>query len=44
VRRQLKANLVSPTFTGTVSGIDKTMVIDNNFDAKQFFTATITSV
>ena len=28
----LKANLVSPTFTGTVSGIDKTMVGLNNVD------------
>jgi hypothetical protein len=41
----LKANLVSPTFTGTVSGIDKTMVglgnVDNTSDsAKPISTAT----
>jgi hypothetical protein len=28
----LKANLASPTFTGTVSGIDKTMVGLSNVD------------
>jgi hypothetical protein len=35
----LKANLASPTFTGTVSGIDKTMVglgsVDNTSDANK---------
>jgi hypothetical protein len=37
--RHLKANLSSPTFTGTVSGIDKTMVglsnVDNTSDANK---------
>jgi hypothetical protein len=45
----LKANLASPTFTGTVSGIDKTMVglsnVDNTTDAnKPVSTATQTAL
>jgi hypothetical protein len=45
----LKANLASPTFTGTVSGIDKTMVglgnVDNTTDlAKPISTATQTAL
>jgi methylglyoxal synthase len=45
----LKANLASPTFTGTVSGIDKTMVglgnVDNTTDAdKPVSTATNTAL
>ena len=45
----LKANLASPTFTGTVSGIDKTMVglgnVDNTSDAnKPVSTATQTAL
>lgn len=45
----LKANLASPTFTGTVSGIDKTMVGLNNVDnttdlAKPISTATQTAL
>jgi hypothetical protein len=45
----LKANLASPTFTGTVSGIDKTMVglgnLDNTSDsAKPISTATQTAL
>ncbi|MFI0430500.1 beta strand repeat-containing protein [Mariniflexile sp. HMF6888] len=45
----LKANIASPTFTGTVSGIDKTMVglgnVDNTSDAnKPVSTATQTAL
>ncbi|UQD57193.1 hypothetical protein [Flavobacterium sp. K5-23] len=45
----LKANIASPTFTGTVSGIDKTMVgltnVDNTTDAnKPVSTATQTAL
>jgi hypothetical protein len=45
----LKANLASPTFTGTVSGITKTMVglgnVDNTTDAnKPVSTATQTAL
>jgi hypothetical protein len=40
----LKANLASPTFTGTVSGISKSMVglgnVDNTADSAKSFTAS----